>query len=234
MSTGDSSREASANQFELVLDAPVTISLRLAAMEFVEGDTHVSDRASGGLQDASRRQLTFRAGRLCAARALTVAGAPTVDVGCDENGAPVWPPGWTGSISHSALIAVAAVAPAPAPSQRLLGIDVERILTPHEAEDVRRVCLTAREQGRVEVDTFRDSLTTLIFSAKESYYKAVHSRVRRYVDFNEVEVEVGVLRQNIREAFLVSPVDPGGDLPPLSGWAFVREGHVWTIVDNSQ
>lgn len=74
------------------------------------------------LRAGPRRQTEFQGGRACAAYALRLAGcaAPgSLMPGAD--GAPHWPPGWTGSISHAGGLAVAAVTRTP----RRLGLDVE-------------------------------------------------------------------------------------------------------------
>lgn len=69
-----------------------------------------------------RRQAEFQAGRACAASALRLAGcAAPGSLAPGAGGAPRWPPGWTGTISHAGGLAVAAVTRAP----RRLGLDVE-------------------------------------------------------------------------------------------------------------
>src|SRR5580692_7617313 len=72
---------------------------------------------------ASRR-AEFVAGRLCAREALAALGAPSTRVPRGIDGAPEWPTGFVGSISHTAELAFAAVAPAA--EARGLGLDVER------------------------------------------------------------------------------------------------------------
>jgi 4'-phosphopantetheinyl transferase EntD len=55
-----------------------------------------------------KRQQEFCSGRFCAHQALDRLGYHDIPLLADQYGAPVWPCGITGSISHSGGIAVAA------------------------------------------------------------------------------------------------------------------------------
>lgn len=55
-----------------------------------------------------KRQQEFCSGRFCAHRVLDRLGYQDIPVLADQYGAPVWPSGITGSISHSGGKAVAA------------------------------------------------------------------------------------------------------------------------------
>ena len=88
---------------------------------------------------APGRMASYLAGRLCAERALAESGAPP-GVARDVDGAPVWPPGYIGSITHDASLACAAVLPAHAALG--LGIDTEGWLEADAMEAVAQVCMT--------------------------------------------------------------------------------------------
>src|SRR5580692_9704966 len=49
---------------------------------------------------APPRMATFRAGRACARGALKELGSRNVAIPIGPSGAPIWPPGFVGSITH--------------------------------------------------------------------------------------------------------------------------------------
>lgn len=137
---------------------------------------------------ASRRQIEFLAGRYCAQRA--VLGALSIDPGTlpvGEGGAPRWPHGVVGSITHSRRLASAAVARRS--DAAAIGIDSEAIMAAAQADEVRPLIVQPGELalavggGRGE----REALT-LLFSAKESVYKGLYASVGRYFDYLDVVV----------------------------------------------
>jgi enterobactin synthetase component D len=148
-----------------------------------------------------RRQREFCAGRACAAAALAelghVASAP-IAIGPD--GAPQWPEGYVGSISHDSGLAAAVVAPA----HRLaaVGFDLAQTLTPEQAADV--IGLVAPESEVARLAALRmDPLIalTLLFSAREAVFKCLAPRLRRYFDFLDVtldRVQPGLLALRLR------------------------------------
>jgi 4'-phosphopantetheinyl transferase EntD len=113
------------------------------------------------------RASEYVAGRTAARRAFRRAGSPTLEViGTEPDGRPTWPEGWTGSISHGAGVAVAAVSQ----SCRPVGIDVERsaALALEEADLV----LTDSEVELAAGAPDPAAITTMIWSAKEAAFKA--------------------------------------------------------------
>ena len=135
-----------------------------------------------------KRRREFSAGRSAARAALLKLGwAETrVPVGTDRN--PLWPADIVGSITHTAGLAVAVVARNYA--VRAVGLDLElreavnqplwrSILTPHETDYV-----SAKPPDQ------QACTATLIFSAKESFYKMQFPLTARWVDFQEAEVTI--------------------------------------------
>jgi enterobactin synthetase component D len=132
-----------------------------------------------------KRQIAYVGGRLCAEQALCALGAGITEVGRSKHGAPIWPAGTIGSIAHTGSHAYAAAAS----SHRQLGVGIDsEFVVPHMFEAIAGVCCTSRERTRWLNEHREPVLATLIFSAKESFYKAIEARVRRFVDFQEVEV----------------------------------------------
>lgn len=137
---------------------------------------------------ASRR-TEFAAGRALARRALSALGCREGPIPPGERGAPRWPAGFTGSISHTARYAAAAAARLDAVAA--IGIDVEEVgrltgelesymFTPGEI--LRH--LLGREPGE------RQATAAAMFCAKEAYYKAQYPVTGRWLGFHDVELDL--------------------------------------------
>ena len=132
---------------------------------------------------AATRRSDFLMGRLAAVEALRRLGADG-SVGRSPEGAPVWPEGIAGSLTHHSGVAAAVVGRNLAG----LGIDICPRLEGDRLRAVVRQCLTETER---EMWAGEDSVT-LAFAAKESIYKAAYPRAQRFIGFDEAEiVDVG-------------------------------------------
>jgi 4'-phosphopantetheinyl transferase EntD len=133
------------------------------------------------------RRREFVAGRLLARRAMHRLGHPIVPIPAGADGAPVWPAGLTGSITHARTWC--AVALARRTSVRTVGIDVEEE-EPLAPELWPTVC-TDREFGWLySLPAKRRGLAAkLMFSAKESAYKALYQITRRFLDFSAMSID---------------------------------------------
>ncbi|MRS90083.1 enterobactin synthase subunit EntD [Enterobacteriaceae bacterium RIT714] len=134
------------------------------------------------LTDAGRKRKTDHlAGRLAAAHALRdfgITALPAIGV----NGEPLWPAGIVGSITHTANCAMATVCDHP---HRLVGLDCELILDPQEAEDIKDGILFETEESVLRPgDIPFSQALTLVFSAKESLFKALFPCVKEYMGFD--------------------------------------------------
>ena len=142
----------------------------------------IVDRAS------DKRRREFTAGRECARIALGKLGVPPAAILIGERGAPRWPPGIVGSITHCEGYRAAAVAHAS--EVAAIGLDAEPDAPlPKGVLDVislpaERARLAAREPGEwpaVHGDR-------LLFSAKESVYKAWYPLTGRWLGFEHADV----------------------------------------------
>ncbi|WP_168194941.1 4'-phosphopantetheinyl transferase family protein [Chromobacterium phragmitis] len=133
----------------------------------------------------AKRKSEYLAARYLCKLLLAERGLPT-QVGSGQHRQPLWPEGWVGAITHSAGVAVAALAPAA--DGCMFGLDLERWMSDKTADNV--------ESG-ILVDGERDALAgawpftralTLAFSAKESLFKALYPRVGGYFDFDAAEM----------------------------------------------
>ncbi|MFE8955791.1 4'-phosphopantetheinyl transferase [Streptomyces althioticus] len=137
----------------------------------------------------AKRRREFTAARFCARRAMEKLGVPAAPVVSGERGAPVWPGGLAGSMTHCEGYCAAALVRAD--DLASLGIDAE----PHAPlpEGVLTTIALPREAARVDrlleerPDVHWDRL---LFSAKESVYKAWYPLTHRWLDFSEADIAV--------------------------------------------
>ena len=133
------------------------------------------------------RAQEFAAGRLCARRAMAEFGIADFPIKVADDRQPIWPDLLVGSITHTVGFCAAVVAE----RQRIaaLGLDSEgvgdvnveiwpRICVPSETAWVRS--LPAPQQA---------AAVSLIFSAKEAFYKCQYPLVRERLDFHDARVE---------------------------------------------
>ena len=160
-----------------------------------------------------KRRFEFMAGRLCAQRALQRAGnRGTAMIGIGAQRAPVWPPGFCGSIAHGGGRAWAVVAPQA--SYRGLGIDLEKIVEPAAARKLWTTVLGPRESECARPAALsEEQFLSLVFSAKESLFKCLHPVTLARFGFLDAELvhldlEAGLLRLSLR-AELSAEFRPG-------------------------
>lgn len=146
-------------------------------------------------QSSEKRRNEYIAGRICAFAALCELGTESEALlGRDElSGTPVWPAGTVGSLTHKDDFTSAAVGLRN--EMRGLGIDTENYLSLASAEDLVGYVATPEELsfccGRLRIGL--ETGMTLLFSAKESAFKALQSRLTRlpsYLDFQVTKAEL--------------------------------------------
>jgi enterobactin synthetase component D len=136
----------------------------------------------------TRRKSEFVAGRYLAKKALIALGANKITVGVGTNRVPLWPDSFIGSISHSNEFAICAVANRDYISR--VGIDVENCIDVKVAQDIVGSVLIESEYKFVGSYTNPNpTVLTLIFSAKESLFKALYPEVGRYFDFDAAQIK---------------------------------------------
>jgi enterobactin synthetase component D len=138
---------------------------------------------------AKKRREEFAAGRLCARLALSHFGYAATPILPGPDRAPLWPPGALGSISHSGERCVAIVGLRN--QFRGLGIDIERIgsLDPSLWPSV---FVTSEIEWLNHLDAvLRQTMSTVLFCAKEAFYKCQYQIWNRWLDFADVTVTVG-------------------------------------------
>ena len=169
-------------------DAPGAAALGAIDPGIVLARLHPDERAAGAALAIARRG-EWAAGRLALRAALARAGVEAADpIGIDDRGAPRVPAGFTGSISHKRGLAIAVAVPERDGAR--VGIDLE-LDAPSRVAIEARVLTAAERAALAALDAAdRGRAVMLRFAIKEAIYKAVDPFVRRYVGFQEVEVEL--------------------------------------------
>ncbi|EGR4197819.1 4'-phosphopantetheinyl transferase superfamily protein [Vibrio cholerae] len=133
-----------------------------------------------------KRQAEFVAGRKLAQQALKQIGQGydrPIAIGTHRE--PLWPAGIMGSIAHCDGWAVCAVLKAEHLS---VGIDIEHQLEHQAAVEVQAMIGTAQEWALLAQQFDLASAVTLLFSAKESLFKALFPQVHLYLDFSDAQL----------------------------------------------
>jgi 4'-phosphopantetheinyl transferase EntD len=133
-----------------------------------------------------KRRRDFAAGRACARRALAELGLGDAAIPVGASREPRWPAGVVGSITHCEGYCAAVVGWADDIGS--IGIDAE----PDDPLDggVAGLVCTPAERRWIEQAPASVSWATLMFSAKESLYKAWFPLTRRALDFCDIALEV--------------------------------------------
>ena len=155
------------------------------------------------------RQRQYRAGRYCAQLALEQLGIPKCIPNVTEYGAPAWPEGTVGSITHT----LGLVSAAAAIRKRCLGLglDVEAIASLDKAHSLAARAATTSEVFSVMDSAKTDYATavTLIVAAKHSLYKCLHPQIGgrsfTYLDASVDEAQLPSGRFRARLKVTLSP-----------------------------
>lgn len=168
----------------------------------------VQNRCQFDLERAgTERQQEFIATRLAAhtlleSMLLSPPGSPANWLQRGVDRAPRWPERVIGSLSHSCHYAV--VVASSALSVAAVGIDIERCISPQQTRVISPCLLSVAELQRLQswcaegagsavlasmpVEQRMCWLMTLVFSAKESLFKALFPTVQQYFDYREADI----------------------------------------------
>ena len=134
-----------------------------------------------------KRAAEFAAGRLCARRALAQFGIHDFAVQVGDNREPLWPPHMIGSITHTAGLCVAVVAEHG--ELTAVGLDSE-VVGQVPVEIWPTICVPGEIAWLGSLpDAVRRVGVTLLFAAKEAFYKCQYPLVREWLDFHDLQVE---------------------------------------------
>lgn len=192
--------------------------------ELLAGESELVARA------VPSRRAEFVTGRACARAALAGLGLATPPIPAGPRGEPVWPQGIVGSITHCPGYRGAAVAR----SAQIAGIGIDAEPDGPLPEGVLDAVSLPEERAwvhRLRSTHPEIAWDRLLFSAKESVYKAWYPLVHRWLGFEDalitVEPEHGLFTAELRTA---GPQLRGGELSEFAGRWIVREGLILTAV----
>lgn len=167
------------------LPRPVGVGVRhLAEMGNAPPALFAQEEAALGPRAVQQRRVLFALGRAAARDALAELGVAAVPIGRGADGAPAWPAGVVGAISHSHEVAIAV---AGWRSDYVgLGVDVEELGRGVRADIARLVC-RPEEMEWVDVAGGMQKLI-MLFSAKEAVFKALYPIERVWLGFEDAEL----------------------------------------------
>ena len=150
--------------------------------------------------DVPKKKAHFLGGRYCVHKALSIMRKEDLEfseidkdkqinaipIQRNEQGAPIWPEGVIGSITHTESFIGAVVESSQ--NLRGVGIDTEKILGPQSVTMVESLVSTDEEKKKsLSYDPFE--YFTLIYSAKESIFKCLNPIIDKYIEFHDVTIE---------------------------------------------
>jgi 4'-phosphopantetheinyl transferase EntD len=177
-----------------------------------------------------KRRREFRTARACARAALSQLGIEPQAIPSGERGAPQWPAGTVGSITHCDGYRAAALAREA--DLATIGIDaevdaalpngvLEDIALPEERRALR--ALAGEEPGL--------SWDRLLFSIKEAIYKAWFPLAGRWLGFEDALVTIDLEGRSFGARLLVpGPRLDGTELNGFSGRWLARDGLVLAAI----
>ena len=149
-----------------------------------------------------KRLQEFAAGRACARRALAELGVHDFAVRAAADRQPIWPAGFVGSITHTTDLCAAVVARRS--DVVAVGLDSEVVGAP--TPDIwQTIC---RPEELAWVDSLdapqRPAAVTLLFSAKEAFYKCQYPLTAEWLDFHDLRIDAADWRDSAG-VFRVTP-----------------------------
>ena len=139
------------------------------------------------LSSVSRKEH-YRSGRICAGEVLSKLGTLGQPVLRDpQTREPLWPEGISGAITHSGNWAAAAAGKTSDVSG--IGIDLEDLERQVDSRISRHVCIPEEQKWLQECgEDFLEQNLKIIFSAKESIFKAFFPYTRTYLHFYDARI----------------------------------------------
>ena len=178
----------------------------------------------------AKRRSEFATGRACARAALAKLGLPPSPIVPGPRGAPQWPAGVAGSITHCAGYRAAAVAYLTDVAG--IGLDAEPN-APLPDGVLDRIAVAQEQAWLPELAAAAPGVSwdRLLFCAKESVYKAWFPLTRRWLGFEQAVITVD-LRAGAFTAELLEPAEAldGRRVASFAGHWLARDGLVLTAI----
>lgn len=133
-----------------------------------------------------KRRAEYLVSRYGLQQALATFGVERFLLGNATDRAPLWPAGIVGSLSHSHQQVCALVTH---DQEMLLGVDCEQIMSISAANEIQNMVINQQERELLaQIPIAFNVALTVVFSLKESLYKALYPRLKQWMDFSAVEV----------------------------------------------
>ncbi|MFD7865249.1 4'-phosphopantetheinyl transferase [Streptomyces sp. NPDC059783] len=195
----------------------------------VPGATLFPQEAAALTGAVEQRRREYATVRHCAREALARLGHPPVAIPNGRHREPLWPPGILGSMTHCDGYRVAALTREGTVAS--LGIDAE----PHEPVPDRILTRVARPEERLALAAWAADRPDicwdrLLFSAKESVYKAWFPLARRWLDHEDATVRLAPDGTFTAALHRTGPPVGGTPLTAMNGRWCVRNGLILTAV----
>jgi enterobactin synthetase component D / holo-[acyl-carrier protein] synthase len=171
-----------------------------------------------------KRRREFVTARACAREALAELGHPEQAVPAGTRGEPLWPAGIVGSITHCAGYRACAVARAG--ELLTIGVDAE-VDDPLPAGLIGDIALPEERQWIERAGTENPGVSwdRLLFSIKESIYKAWFPLARTWLGFEDASVAIDRAAGTFTAHLLVpGPTTGGRKLDGFSGRWLAADG----------
>lgn len=135
----------------------------------------------------SKRKSEYLAGRVCAKHVLAALNIYNFDLRSGADRAPIWPNRIVGSITHSQGIAMAMVSYNTDIAG--IGIDIEQLMSVKQEQELQQQILHPDELFQFQRLAKQVSHPlTIIFSAKESIFKALYPSVKQFFGFDAAKL----------------------------------------------
>lgn len=146
-----------------------------------------------------KRKAQFLAGRIASKYALKTMDAKDETIHIGKHREPLWDENIIGSISHDNGVSIA-TAQFQKSSNQGIGLDIQTILNDQEITETTNIVLTANDKKllkKTEQNSFYkqfseqsyNQLFTLLFSAKESFFKAAFKEIGQHFNFDVMSLK---------------------------------------------
>lgn len=170
---------------QLQIEANTPPGVLVGCRRIEPGDDHalLPEEAAIFFRNVAKARRASGAARLVARGLLARIGLPGRPILKASSGAPIWPDGLVGSLSHDAEFAVGAIARRG--DFAGVGIDIEE--ASRLSDDLIDVVATPAECMAIARDGF---MAKLLFVAKEAVYKATCSIDGIFLEHHDIEVDL--------------------------------------------
>lgn len=135
----------------------------------------------------AKRKAEYLAGRFCAKQVLSSLNIHPCDILSGNDRAPIWPDNIIGSITHTQGIAMAMACHHADIAG--IGIDIEQLMSDKQEQELQKQILHPEEYSQFKqlAEQISHPLT-IVFSAKESIFKALYPSVKQFFGFEAAKL----------------------------------------------